>query len=62
MKPFYLTIFAVLATYLIFTFGTASFDISTWSEYARSGCATAMATIALIGAYVTILLNISEGI
>ena len=62
MKLLFHTVLAVLATYLVFSFGLASFDISTWSEYARSGCATAMATISLIGAYVTILLNVAEGI
>lgn len=37
-----LTLFTVwILTYLIFAFGNAAFDISTWSEPARITCGTA---------------------
>ena len=62
MKILLYTAFAVAATYLVFSFNAVSFDISTWSEYARSGCATAMGGLTLIGAYVKILLDVAEGI
>ena len=62
MKPLYITVFAVFLAYLAFSFGESSFDISTWSERIRGGGCAVMATIALIGVCVALIIKLSEGI